>query len=178
MHVEQVLALALERERAKLVSSLRALDARTWAPGEAQAEEFAAGGEPADVASDLNQQEVELTLARVERGRLALVDAALQKLADGRYGTCEECGSLIGLPRLRALPWAQRCRRCVEQPRPVPIGRAMPEDGEEIPAVAHRAPPPRRSHPGAHPRRRFSGQPRTPAARPLPPGLRRARRRR
>lgn len=126
---EQIMALALERERSKLVTSLRALDERALALGEAQAEEFAAGGEPADVASDLNQQEVELTLARVERSRLALVDDALRRLAEGRYGTCDECGGPIGLPRLQALPWAQHCRRCVEQPRPVPNGRAMSKVG-------------------------------------------------
>lgn len=113
---EQIMALALERERAKLVASLRTLDAHTQALGEAQAEEFAAGGEPADVASELNQQEVELTLARVERARLALVDDALHRLTEGRYGTCDGCGRPIGLARLRALPWAQRCRRCAEQP--------------------------------------------------------------
>src|SRR5688500_12669941 len=108
---EQIMALALERERSELAASLRALDERAQTLGEAQAEEFAAGGEPADVASDLNQQEVELTLARVERARLALVDGALRRLAEGRYGTCEECGRPVGLPRLQALPWAQRCRR-------------------------------------------------------------------
>jgi DnaK suppressor protein len=125
---EQSMALALERERARLVASLRALDVRTQALGEAQAEELAAGGEPADVASELNQQEVELTLARVERTRLALVDDALHRLAEGRYGICDECGHPIGLARLQALPWALRCRRCVEQPHAAPRGPSSPGD--------------------------------------------------
>jgi hypothetical protein len=71
---EQSMALALERERARLVASLRALDVRTQELGEAQAGEFAAGGAPADVAAELNQHEDGLRLARVERGRGAALN--------------------------------------------------------------------------------------------------------
>jgi RNA polymerase-binding transcription factor DksA len=119
---EQVLALALERERAKLVRSLCSLTERTRSLGEAQAEEFSAGSAPAAGPLDLAEQAVELTLARVEQARLALVDAALRRLAERRYGTCDECGHPIGLPRLYALPWARRCRRCVERSPPEPNG--------------------------------------------------------
>jgi hypothetical protein len=117
---EQVLALALERQRAKLIAGLHALGEDPL--GEAGTR-FAAGGPPAAIA-DPTPPDGGLTLARVERTRLALVDAALGKLAEGQYGACEECGRPILLPRLQALPWAQRCRRCVEQPRPAPDGSA------------------------------------------------------
>lgn len=40
---------------------------------------------------------------------LADVDRALAKLADGTYGTCDECGQPIGAGRLEALPWAVLC---------------------------------------------------------------------
>ncbi len=40
---------------------------------------------------------------------LADVDRALEKVADGSFGTCDECGKPIGEERLDALPWAVLC---------------------------------------------------------------------
>ena len=40
---------------------------------------------------------------------LADVDRALEKVADGTYGTCGKCGNPIGDERLEALPWAVLC---------------------------------------------------------------------
>ena len=43
---------------------------------------------------------------------LAQVDAALERLADGRYGTCVRCGESIPIDRLRARPEASLCIAC------------------------------------------------------------------
>jgi DnaK suppressor protein len=40
------------------------------------------------------------------------IDAALQRIADGRYGTCAACGRAIAVKRLRALPAARFCLEC------------------------------------------------------------------
>ena len=37
------------------------------------------------------------------------IDAALQRIADGRYGTCLTCGGTIPVKRLRALPSTRLC---------------------------------------------------------------------
>jgi DnaK suppressor protein len=42
------------------------------------------------------------------------VDAALRRLDDGTYGDCYECGEEIAEARLRALPFAVRCKDCEE----------------------------------------------------------------
>jgi DnaK suppressor protein len=42
------------------------------------------------------------------------VDAALRRLEDGTYGDCFECGEEIAEARLRALPFAVRCKDCEE----------------------------------------------------------------
>ncbi len=42
----------------------------------------------------------------------AEVERALEKLADGSYGTCDGCGEPIAEARLEALPWAALCVRC------------------------------------------------------------------
>lgn len=46
---------------------------------------------------------------------LRLVADALDRLADGGYGICEECGRPISLKRLDAVPWTPHCRDCQEQ---------------------------------------------------------------
>ncbi len=49
----------------------------------------------------------ELLVERVNR-----ITAALDRLNDGEYGTCVECGEKIAAARLRALPEVQTCVRC------------------------------------------------------------------
>jgi DnaK suppressor protein len=43
---------------------------------------------------------------------LADIERAQEKVADGTYGRCDECGEPIGDARLEALPWAAECVRC------------------------------------------------------------------
>ena len=43
---------------------------------------------------------------------LADIDAALARITEGRYGTCQSCGGPMGLQRLRALPEARFCVAC------------------------------------------------------------------
>ena len=45
-------------------------------------------------------------------GELAEVDAALERVADGTYGTCERCGQPIAPARLEARPTARYCIAC------------------------------------------------------------------
>lgn len=46
------------------------------------------------------------------RNRLADVDLALARIADGSYGGCERCGEPISAGRLAARPAARTCIRC------------------------------------------------------------------
>ena len=106
------LASTLESERGRIESSLRALAEAERGLGASQAEEGAALGPPADVASDLAEQELDLGLEEAARIRLAEVEASLRRISDDRYGTCERCGNSIEVARLRALPWARLCLGC------------------------------------------------------------------
>ncbi len=51
------------------------------------------------------------------RAQVAAVDAALERLAQGRYGVCEVCGQPIGAERLAARPTATTCVRCAARRR-------------------------------------------------------------
>ena len=42
------------------------------------------------------------------------IDMALDKIKEGNYGVCEECGEEIGEKRLKVLPFARYCRDCQE----------------------------------------------------------------
>jgi DnaK suppressor protein len=46
------------------------------------------------------------------RRELADIDAALTRISQGSYGTCQSCGGPMGLQRLRALPEARYCLAC------------------------------------------------------------------
>jgi DnaK suppressor protein len=46
------------------------------------------------------------------RARLAEIDAAAARLADGSYGRCVRCGAAIAPERLDARPEAALCRTC------------------------------------------------------------------
>jgi DnaK suppressor protein len=58
------------------------------------------------------EREHAAALARQARQHLADIDAALARLADGRYGTCERCGAPVGPGRLAARPTAATCITC------------------------------------------------------------------
>ncbi|TCO19643.1 TraR/DksA family transcriptional regulator [Kribbella steppae] len=66
----------------------------------------------APAASAGAQGEVRATLMRGARTALADIDAALFRLAIGRFGICQRCGRAITADRLEALPMASRCLRC------------------------------------------------------------------
>ena len=69
----------------------------------------------ADFAEQVTQRENDDVLGAISdsaRFELAQVDAALKRLAAGRYGTCTGCGEAIEAPRLAAVPHAERCCRC------------------------------------------------------------------
>ena len=46
------------------------------------------------------------------RHHVVEIDAAMQRLDTGAYGTCEGCGGAIGAGRLEARPVARTCIQC------------------------------------------------------------------
>ena len=57
-------------------------------------------------------REIDYTLGENSEQVLAEIDAALQRIDDGTYGTCVNCGCEIPLQRLEAYPWASLCIDC------------------------------------------------------------------
>ena len=60
------------------------------------------------------QDDIEFALIQMKSEMLDRVDTALRRINDGTYGGCFECGGEIAEARLRALPFAMRCKDCEE----------------------------------------------------------------
>lgn len=71
--------------------------------------------EIADAATNTYTQELDAALARRARDRLSAVEAALQRIQVGQYGSCVHCGKKITEGRLEALPWAPYCMTCAQE---------------------------------------------------------------
>jgi RNA polymerase-binding protein DksA len=67
----------------------------------------------ADVAGDGIDADVEIL--ETERGILKEIDAALDRLEDGTFGICQECGARISHERLTAIPYAAHCIACARE---------------------------------------------------------------
>ncbi len=64
-------------------------------------------GDDAEVAEKQRVSNAALQELDILKGRLQLVDRALNKLDDGTYGYCEETEEPIGFERLTVIPWAR-----------------------------------------------------------------------
>ncbi len=60
------------------------------------------------------QDDIEFALIQMKAETLQKIDEALARLEEGTYGYCFECGEEISERRLRALPFAVRCKECEE----------------------------------------------------------------
>lgn len=65
--------------------------------------------EEGDEAEEFSNQ---IELAKTLEERRDRIDAALQKMKDGTYGTCEECGNPIAENVLEVDPESELCQNC------------------------------------------------------------------
>jgi len=67
-----------------------------------------------DRANNSYNRELMFSLSDNERNHLLAIDAALERIKAGAYGTCANCGREIGEKRLAAVPWTRFCVDCQE----------------------------------------------------------------
>ena len=60
------------------------------------------------------QDDIEFALIQMKSETLNKIEDALHRLEEGTFGYCFECGEEISERRLRALPFAVRCKDCEE----------------------------------------------------------------
>ena len=69
----------------------------------------------ADIGSDNFEQEFTLSLMQSEESTLELIESGLERIEEGVYGSCTECGCKIPKARLNALPYTPHCVKCAQQ---------------------------------------------------------------
>ena len=102
----------LEERRREIMSEVheKMRDVRTEGAGSTvQGVLDAAESSEADI-----QDDIEFALIQMKAETLNKIDEALRRLEEGTFGYCFECGEEISERRLRALPFAVRCKDCEE----------------------------------------------------------------
>lgn len=97
----------LQTLRARLLGDVKELEAEALRPTGALS-----GSATDDPGTSEAAEEVARTLLVSEENLLNEVNAALDRLAQGTFGQCEQCGRAISRERLEAIPYARTCIRC------------------------------------------------------------------
>ena len=85
----------------------------------------AESGDELDLASDQQDRELSILLSNRDRKKLLAINEALEKISEGNYGICQECGEKIGAGRLKAMPLANYCVDCQSK-----IEKEMDREGD------------------------------------------------
>lgn len=93
----------LRRRLDELTNRLSGVEAELDQPQDADFEER---------ASERESDEVLEGLGHAGLAEMRMIQAALERVADGTFGTCVACGEPISEERLEAVPHAARCRNC------------------------------------------------------------------
>ena len=94
---------ALETKRSELVARLEHIEHDLDQPHTRDLE---------DQAVEIEGDEVLERLGSAGVKEIAVIDAALARVADGSYGVCARCGDEISAERLAAMPETPFCRAC------------------------------------------------------------------
>lgn len=99
----------LEQMRQRVLDELRAAAPTAEPDGSSEQQEVHSH---ADQAEATRRDDVRFAEIEVDRSRLHDIEQAQQRMAQGRYGVCVECGEDIPGKRLLAQPTAVRCAAC------------------------------------------------------------------
>lgn len=109
----EALRVQLEQRKEQLLQELDAVQRTTLAvAASAGRAEAKAADSPRDQANAMAAGMVSEAEAARDHAELVAVRAALERLAEGSYGLCTDCGQGVGVPRLLAQPSAARCIAC------------------------------------------------------------------
>ena len=67
-----------------------------------------------DESATISHRYLLMSLSENERSKLMEIDEALDRIEDGTFGICEDCGEPIALKRLEVIPDARYCVECQE----------------------------------------------------------------
>jgi DnaK suppressor protein len=110
---QETLRKRLEARRAEIETDMSYMAAEMRSIGVDQDEENGSlGNHIADDGSNVAEAERIVTVSEDLHQILAQVNAALERMTEGTYGTCLRCGQPIGAERLKAFPYVAYCIEC------------------------------------------------------------------
>jgi RNA polymerase-binding protein DksA len=102
----------LLEERKRVLEAINYLHEENPGSIEDETEENSFDDHLADTATVTLDREIDYTLEENEERVLAAIDAALERIDDGAFGSCRTCGRPIDAERLEALPYTTQCIDC------------------------------------------------------------------
>ena len=99
-------------ERRRVLDAIEYLHKENPGSLEDETEEMPIDNHLAETATATLDREIDYTLEENSEHVLSAIDAALQRIEQGTYGTCLNCGKPIAEDRLAAIPWATHCIDC------------------------------------------------------------------
>lgn len=112
-NISETFAAQLQQMRTEVLAQLRAQ--RGGRKGRAEAAAEARETESDDWAQADAERDLAIAMEERESAELVAIDSALQRVADGSYGLCLDCGASIATARLHANPTALRCVACQDK---------------------------------------------------------------
>jgi RNA polymerase-binding transcription factor DksA len=103
MKTHEEITKKLERRLVELASNITEIDSELRSLLPADWEEQAAKLESQDALPGIENSKLQ---------EIRQIREALQRIAQGSYGVCAECGGAIDSRRLKALPTATKCITC------------------------------------------------------------------
>lgn len=107
----KLMAMLLTKKEELLTTSKKGM--ATFINGDSR-KAHGSGSEDGDISASLQIEDVSIGALRVRNDMLRQIEKSLLKLKENEYGICDECGEEIDEKRLRAMPFAVRCRDCQE----------------------------------------------------------------
>ena len=72
-------------------------------------------GDDIDQAESAYEQEMSYIFRGRESDEIKAINVALAKINKGTYGICDNCGEMIGMKRIEAMPFEKYCVDCQEE---------------------------------------------------------------
>jgi DnaK suppressor protein len=102
----------LQEERQRVLDAIEYLQKENPGSIEDETDDETTDNHLAETATVTLDREIDYTLEENSENVLSSIEGALERIDEGTYGTCVNCGNPIHEDRLVAIPWATHCIGC------------------------------------------------------------------
>lgn len=114
-NIQEELKNKLSEEKARIENELARFAKPTGVLDDYETKFSDIGKDEGENASEVEEYADNLALENTLEKELKKINNALERMADGTYGICKNCGEMIDIERLKAYPAAQNCIKCKQK---------------------------------------------------------------